>query len=1034
MNRRYALWGGSAKLGVALLIAVLTGLGSQQASAQRPEFPTLSLTGAAAGWNQDYYPDGRIWIPRSGANGQRQILVPVFVKNCWRSTATHETFPIFSFKMKLQYDRSALEFVGVEKNGPNRGLQSTPLACLAKDFEFTTNIADDTTYQSVINAPEANRIRGKRVLIDAISAKPLPQTGNINDPCDQRPFVEMFYVRFNVIANPAGDPVSALTPIILTNDTLYYNDFQVGKEIPFPDDPQPSLYAGLGGVDNFYIDGNNIEQNRDVPRYSRPGMIWLQVTDEIPRLSFTNIPVSNRQQRIVDSVDNTNNAQWYVVHPITIDYGSTYEDTEGGLGTRDIDVINAVPGSRLTELLVQSDQPWLKFRSFLKGGPGEINPFAQPVREGVVPMLDKGILGTISGVTPMGDQTVLRRDLNFRIICDPNELPLSDGGEVAGIYTGYITFKSPTMDVSPVRLKVTFIYFRAPFEPNVFSDATNYDGEPQLPARGIRIEVRNSNNPIERTYLYMGVGHRATDFVDTLFGETIYSTPLDAFGARWYPMDKSGVDIYPYGLGDLWAGSPTRPQASSRDIRDIYSDTTLLYKCRFNAGSALNYPVVISWDTDDFSPSSDLFIRDTLAGSRFNVNMRTATSIGGTKYSYTIRDADINAFIIEYTLPKVITYPVINKGWNLLSLPVNPSSSYYKDIYKNALNIPIRFAQNSYQANETSLQPGVGYFIKYSDEIDRTIAGTRIRRIDDQMFPTRLYDGWNTIGALSTPVSTEVVNLIPVGASAPTIEGDIYQYVTDRGYQAVSELAPGIGYWMKIRGQAFLQIRATSQGKSGVNFSAVRDAVTSNSTQVTVRDNSNKNTNLYIAEQGTVAARNVFELPPVPPYELFDVRFSNQSYVEEAASPVINLQGVTFPMTVTVNNSARNYTVVNAVTGTVLGRINANVNNSIEITDARTPSIRLMSEDAVAGGLSVNVTPNPVTSMGLVNFTVPAAGHVTVKLYTMVGEEVATIIDEAKLAGMFSVDLNGTALVPGRYIVKLVNGNNIVTNTVTIVR
>jgi len=35
---------------------------------------------------------------------------------------------------------------------------------------------------------------------------------------------------------------------------------------------------------------------------------------------------------------------------------------------------------------------------------------------------------------------------------------------------------------------------------------------------------------------------------------------------------------------------------------------------------------------------------------------------------------------------------------------------------------------------------------------------------------------------------------------------------------------------------------------------------------------------------------------------------------------------------------------------------------------------------------------------------------------------------------MFSVDLNGTALVPGRYIVKLVNGNNVVTNTVTIVR
>lgn len=77
MNRRYALWGNSAKLSVVILLAALIGLGSQVLHAQtnKPELPTLSLTGSGGGWNQTYYPDGRIWTSSRGANGDRELLV-----------------------------------------------------------------------------------------------------------------------------------------------------------------------------------------------------------------------------------------------------------------------------------------------------------------------------------------------------------------------------------------------------------------------------------------------------------------------------------------------------------------------------------------------------------------------------------------------------------------------------------------------------------------------------------------------------------------------------------------------------------------------------------------------------------------------------------------------------------------------------------------------------------------------------------------------------------------------------------------------
>lgn len=1036
MNRRYALWSSSVRAAVVLLLVALTGVGLELvAQVNKPELPVLSLTGERSSWKTAYYPDGRIWTSKRGPNGERQVLVPVFITNCWRNTQDYKAFPIYSFKFKVQFDSTALQFVGVEKNGPLRGPQNTPISCLAKEFEFSTHVARDITYQSVIGAPLANRLRGKRVLVDAQSSKPLPQTGDINAPCDQRPFVELCYLRFNVVADPAQNPVSARTPLIITNDTLFYNDFQMGYELPFPGDPVPSTYAGLGGVDNYFFDAFQQEQIRDPLRPSRPGMIWLEVTDLIPRLSFTN--VADRRLRLVDSVDNSNGTDWYVTDPIVVDSGARpfYEDQVNGYGTRDIDVMNAVAGTRLYDLVVKSDQKWLKFKSFTKGGVGEITPppFPQPVREGYVAYMDKGILGTTLGITPQADATILQRDLNFRIIADAGEFDNNPSGEneEAGIYVGHITFTSPSLEVSPVKIKVTFIYFRAPFEPSIFDEADQWQKYPSGPTRGITLEIRNSNNPVERTYMTMGVGARATQGIDLLFGEGEYANPLDAFGARWFPRNNTGGFVTMNGLSDLWPNNSTRPRGASRDIRDIYTDTTLIYLARFNAGSALNYPVVVSWDTQDFTPGSDLFIRDTLNGSRFNVNMRNATNIGGTRQSFTIRDADINAFVIEYTLPKVAQFPVINKGWNLLSLPVNPSSSYYRDIFRNALNIPIRFAQNSYQENETDLQPGVGYFIKYAEEIDKTIAGSRVFRIDENAYTTRLYEGWNTIGSLSKPTSTTGLSLIAASTATPTIEGDIYRYVTDRGYVAVTEIVPGLGYWIKIRGQAFLSLRLS---KSGVNFTSVRESVINASTRVDVIDNTLKTANLYISENNTIEARNIFELPPVAPHNMFDVRFASGMYVEDAVNPTVDLHGVTYPVNVAISNPSKNYTVVNPVSGEVLGNVIAGRNNVITITNKNTKSFQLMGEETNATVLSASVTPNPATTNSVVNVSVPVSGNVTVELFDAIGTKVSTIANQNMTAGIFAFDLNAQSLAAGRYIVKVTMGANVVSTTVTVVR
>ena len=354
-------------------------------------------------------------------------------------------------------------------------------------------------------------------------------------------------------------------------------------------------------------------------------------------------------------------------------------------------------------------------------------------------------------------------------------------------------------------------------------------------------------------------------------------------------------------------------------------------------------------------------------------------------------------------------------------------------MFKNALNIPIRFAQNLYQNNETNLAPGVGYFVKYSDDVDKTIAGSRIRAINENSFATRLYDGWNTIGSLSYPTSTQNVSVTVFGNSGtfPEIVGDIYGYVTNRGYQAVTEIEPGLGYWMKVKGSAYLNISA---GKGSINSSVVRENVEANATRVTVSDAENNMGNVFVAAKGIVDNKMMFELPPTPPNNLFDVRFTSQTSVEDEANPTIQIQGVTFPVTVTINNPSQNYTVVNPISGAVLGTAIAGRTNSVTITDSRTPYIRLMGQEANVETLNVVASPNPVSANGVVNVTVPSNGHVTVALYDAVGTLVSTLVDEVKTTGVYGVDFNAANLAQGRYIIKATVNGVTATSAVTVVR
>jgi hypothetical protein len=63
--------------------------------------------------------------------------------------------------------------------------------------------------------------------------------------------------------------------------------------------------------------------------------------------------------------------------------------------------------------------------------------------------------------------------------------------------------------------------------------------------------------------------------------------------------------------------------------------------------------------------------------------------------------------------------------------------------------------------------------------------------------------------------------------------------------------------------------------------------------------------------------------------------------------------------------------------------------------------------------------PNPFNPVTKINFSIPKNGFVTLKIFDMLGREIATLVSETKSPGNYSVDFNGSEYSSGVYFYRL---------------
>lgn len=1018
-----------------MLIAFLAvNVNTADAQFSKPRAPKLSLTGDEAEYNEQIFPTGEIWLPPN--EGQpREFLLPVFIQHQqWYSywfennnLVKYIVKPIESFQFSLFYNETAVRAVDIVTSVPE-ALEEYYDEPLAKNFFFSVDDHEDDYYWNYLNPQhdDLDKKNGRRFNITGTSNTPLP----IDNPRSTQHKLLLF-VKFKVLyTNEPGQQTkfNKTSPIYIDNREIFFNEvnftsepawknmLEYNKDLYQIDYPGPSQI--LTGLSNDRPSLQNIYQQKPY----QPGTIWLIFSDQSPEFSLSST------QDEISPVDGTN-GMFAFKKPVTVDMYSP--DPE--FGSRVFKLDNRVSTSRLNNILIESDQDWLSFRTVAIGTESKLpNPIDDYTRKGRINYIDNGIIGIIED--PLGE--LARKsdgDVFIEIKCDPAALDAETEAEKTGKYVGYLTFSSNYAGESPIRLRVEFIYFRSPFEPA-------FDVE--VPG-GIYLTMSNGN---QARSLVFGTGKRGTEGVDSLYGEFAYQNAMssNAFDARFFPVPEN--DAIPFGFGDFAAAENAR-RTSSRDIRDYDNkQRSIIYNVKFNRVDD-NLPVIIEWDIRRFPPGSQLFIRDALNGLLFDaVNMRQATVVDQFTRSFTIVDPRVEEFIIEYTLPSTINFvdengdPIIKKGWNFLSLPVRPVSRKPEDVYTAAKSGPYYYAQNNYP-KEDEMRVGYGYFVKYGDYIDVSFPGTYIDEISNDTPPfdnVRLYPGdkndpgtdefggWNAIGALSTPTSTDGIQFTQFQDERPdenyTLRYSVWAYNTDRGYYKVSTMLPGLGHWIKVNKNGYLKLVNTlTRSKENAQFAATKEAVINRSVNVEVKANGSE-TELFISPDRNLDNSN-YELPPVPGKGMFDARFQDNTYLTNSDNPVVRIQGADFPAVLKLNNANATYKVVDATTGKVFGMIHKGSNGSVEIDELPYGYVTLEKVNDFAQP-EYNVYPNPVETSATVQYNVPQESAVTVKLFDQLGNEIETLVDnEVMSAGNYSSDINAGNLSAGTYVVHIQTGN-----------
>ena len=102
--------------------------------------------------------------------------------------------------------------------------------------------------------------------------------------------------------------------------------------------------------------------------------------------------------------------------------------------------------------------------------------------------------------------------------------------------------------------------------------------------------------------------------------------------------------------------------------------------------------------------------------------------------------------------------------------------------------------------------------------------------------------------------------------------------------------------------------------------------------------------------------------------------------------------------------------------------------------DLNLTTIQSKEESVVSGFQLYQNYPNPFNPSTTITFTIAQKEFMTMKIYDLVGNEVAVLLNEEKPAGSHTVEFNASKFASGTYFYRLQAGNNISTRKMILLK
>ncbi len=359
-----------------------------------------------------------------------------------------------------------------------------------------------------------------------------------------------------------------------------------------------------------------------------------------------------------------------------------------------------------------------------------------------------------------------------------------------------------------------------------------------------------------------------------------------------------------------------------------------------------------------------------------------------------------------------LSYAVEN-GWNLLSVPYIEGDFHPAVLYPTATSVAFGF--HSGYITDSVLQDGAGFWIKFGTAGSVPLAGTTFEQES-----VSVAAGWNMIGNPSYPVLLS--DIVSVGT---TVMSNYFGYSNLSGYFIEDTLEPGEGYWVKTStaGKLFLKTGSVMNAprnipQAGTRTKGIRTLAGVKSmegvSQLTITDAAGRSAALFFSSARKDIDPAKYEMPPLPPAGMMDVRFATSRAFESAAPEEVRtipilITSATYPITAqwTISSNASGAALL------VKGKpIDMRASQQIQISDPDSPiRLRLQPANAVllpkVFALYQNY-PNPFNPSTRIKYDLPRDAHVVLKIYNAIGQEIATVKDDIENAGFKSILWNST--------------------------